>query len=216
MASAAKTFMVLKDQNVQLEAENASLRAALGLEKTDSPERWAAHAPQDIRDRMAASALISEKLDEPRALKRLGFVLPINKSNQLERQVWVWCEQIFGTPGVKKQLALDMADAEKNKTEIIARLVQTARHGSEGDSVRAAQQLSKMADWNAGDKAVAKAGAAKVVNLMQMLSGDDGTHRKQNEAPDPDVIVDAESFMLLEPAEEGVIVADDEPIAISR
>jgi hypothetical protein len=194
-----------------LESEVASLREALGLEKSDSPEGWGIHATQELRDRMAASALIAEKLDEPRALKRLGINLRWKEGGKyLDPIVWEWCRQIFGTPGVQKQLAIDMTDAEKNKTQIIARLVETACHGEEGNAIRAAGQLAKMADWNEGDKAVAKAGAAQIISLMQLAS--DAPRRVKSDTFDASKPLDAEKFLSYEPSEQGTLVSDTDEV----
>lgn len=200
-------FARTKAKVQELERENESLRKSLGLDRIESPERWAEHVPQAIRDRMAAMVLIAEKLDEPRALRRLGFTVERN-NGRLEPIVWEWCEKVFGTPGVREQLSIDMADAEKNKSEIIGRLVQTARFGDDGESVRAAQQLSKMADWNEGDKAVAKAGAAQILNLMQLAG--DRPKSITTETFDPDKTLDAAKFLDHEPSAEGVAVEDIE------
>lgn len=200
----------IKHDNERLKEEIASLRAALALQDSLDVDTWAQHAPQEVRDRMAASAYVAEKLDAPRALKRLGFTIPMRQGGKYcEPIVWVWCDKVFGTPGVKRELAMLTKTAQENREAIVKRTTEIALHGSDGDSVRATQQLAKMCDWNEGDKKVAEAGAAKVT-LMQMLGSSQNANRVQSEVRDPDAIIDAETFLAHEPEETGVAVIDDE------
>jgi hypothetical protein len=200
--------MGLKRRNEELEKEVVALRQSLGLQHSTVDE-WARFAPQHLRDQMAASALIMEKLDEPRALIRLGFHCEKNKQNRWVAEVWEKARQIFDTPGVKAILERDMEDAEANKAKIIARLVQTAMHGSEGDSVRASQQLAKMADWNNTDRGALPTNVT--VNLMQMFGDKPATQAKSVEAAaDPDGVIDADHFLLHEPGEAALIRDEDE------
>jgi hypothetical protein len=202
----------------ELRAEIARLREALEMEPT-SEEAWGASAPQELRDRMAATALVAEKLDEWNALRRLGFDIPAKPrdgTNPIFRTVKGLGLRIFGTPGVQAILDLSMQDAEANKAAIIARLIETAKHGTDGESTRATQQLAKMADWNEGDKKVAAAGANKL-NLMQMFGSpsQNGSARVVQDT-DHDAIIDAEEFLVHEPSAEGERVIDEDAVALPQ
>lgn len=199
----------------ELERENGLLRDALHLNDIPpTPETWAMHAPQELRDQMAASALIAERLDEPRALIRLGFHCGKNTTNRWLPEVWETAKKVFGTPGVRAILERDMEDAEANKAKIIARLVQTSMHGSDGDSVRAAQQLAKMADWNNADKGALPTNVN--INLMQMYG--EGSRKAVDSTVsdvEPDGVIDAEHFLLHEPG-EATLISDDETTALHK
>ena len=211
---ATREWQQLKTRIAFLESENAELRKSLSLEPT-SEDTWAAHAPQHLRDQAAANALIAEKLDEMRAMIRLGFNPdrngPTGKGFMTDEYKAI-ARRIFGTPGVQAILATDMTDANENKAAIIQSLVQKAR-GDGPDSVRAAQQLAKMADWNEGDKNVAAAGAN---NFMLMFGGNapalstNGNGAAHAALADPDRTIDATEFLVHEPSAEGEKIIDED------
>lgn len=169
------------------------------------------HSPQPMRDQMAASALVAEKLDEPRALIRLGFKLDYDNGGRLRPSVWETCKQIFGTDGVRDILAQNLADANAQKEKIIGRLVQTSIHGTDGESTRAAQQLAKIAGWNEDSK---NSAPNVTVNLMQMFAEQRETQAKVVDH-DPEAIIDADAFLVHEPGESQRI-EDEEPKALTR
>ena len=204
--------MGMRERIEALEKENGSLRERLALDEiSPTAETWARHAPQELRDQMAATALINEKLDEPRALIRLGFTLPRN-SHGLLPEVWKICERIFATDGVRAILKRDLADAEANKEKLIARLTQTALHGSDADSVRAMQQLAKMGGWNIADRGPNP--STMTLNLMQLFGDRPAVSAATvtNVTPqgDDDGIIDAAVFMDHIPGEATVVI--DDPI----
>lgn len=196
----------------QFEKENAALKLAL-MFGPSTEETWARHAPQHLRDQMAADALFAENLDEPRALQRLGFKLKFRENNPtyLDPSVWETCKRVFDTPGVQEILNRDMTDAQAHRVSITAGLIQIAEHGkSEEVRVRAVQQLAKMADWNEGDKAVAKAGAASNVQNFLMMLAEKRTGSERTalvKPPTDDDVIDADHFLVHTPG-EAAIVAD--------
>jgi hypothetical protein len=201
----------LVDKCTTLEKENLELKTAL-MFGPSTEDTWARHAPQELRDQMAAQALFAEKLDEIRALQRLGFKIKMKESDprRLDPGMWEMCERIFGTPGVKAILERDMTDAQAHRVAVTARLIQIAEHGSDAEAVRATQQLAKMADWNEGDKAVAKAGAASnVQNFLMMLAEKraGNGHAALVKPPADDDVIDADHFLVHTPG-EAAIVAD--------
>jgi hypothetical protein len=211
----------------QKNEEIFALRKLLGMHGTQDEETWGLHAPQDVRDQMAASAYIAEKLNPYHALLRLGFpVEPMAsrprgpKEKAALQETLELAGRIFGTPGVKKILEDDARSVEENRHELQKRLVQIGRHGDDGESVRAIQQLSRMLPgWLAGDKEVAAAGAASIdnrkMNLFLMaghgreMAGDDA-----EALANPDRIVDAADLLSHEPGEAVEIPdTDDEHLA---
>lgn len=202
----------LKHRIAEANAEIARLREVAGLDSKSTLQTWGAHAPQDWRDKMAADALIAEKLDERRALLRLGFKFDSPDGWTLPPEFHAACEAVFGTPGVKAILERNLEDANSNKQKILARLVQTAMHGTDGESTRAAQQIARIADWNEGDKSAAP---RSVTNILQLLgaptAGPEAARVKQIEA-DPDGVIDAEHFLVHQPGAAAAVI--DEPRAL--
>jgi hypothetical protein len=127
-----------------LQAENAALRAQLGLNEPMTDEIWGV-LPQDVRDSMAVRVMFEEYGHTGAALKRLGFKVPSGQGSRDERAALV--QRVFGTPGVKALLEKDLADAEANRQGVIARTTQIALHGKDDSSVRATQMLAKLAGW---------------------------------------------------------------------
>lgn len=208
----------LKHQLADAKAEIERLRGILGLGES-TLQTWGAHSPQAWRDKMAASALIAEKLDELRALRRLGFKFGDEKKGTgylIDPQYHAACETVFGTPGVKEILERNLEDAEGNRVKILGRLVQTAVHGDDGDSTRAAQTLARIADWNEGDKSAAP---RNVTNILQLLAtAKAGASSVKEITVDPDAVVDAVDFLAYEPGEASAVIDEPEerPKALQR
>lgn len=196
----------------ELQRENAELRARLGAEPT-SEEYWARHLPQEVRDQMAARALVQEWGDEPRALLRLGFECPKNATKRWMPEVWELAHRIFGTPGVQNLLKTNLADIDAQKGTMLARLMQIAQHGDDSNAVKAATQLAKVMGLNKADANALIPGVT--VNLFQMMGSADvqdgsGTKRVSSASEDLDAVIDADEFLVHEPG-EATLIEDEEP-----
>lgn len=182
-----------------LKAEIAELRARLELtESVASFEDWGASAPQDIRDRMAARALVSEYLNGPNALKRLGFKITDEKG-RLDRPYYLLLvKKVFETPGVRAILAHDLKDIEQVRKEVLARQTEIALHGEEGNAVRAATVIAKIAGWNKEEE-----GKTVQVNLYQLINGNTSSAPKL--AVSVNAAANGSTFLDHDPGEAVVI-----------
>ena len=130
----------------ELRRENEELRALLGLTKPRTIEEWEM-LPHMVRDPLAARAFIAEWGDPGRALIRLGFPamnrLPPDKVHLYHDHV----SRIFDTPGVQAILKRDLARLDLEREAILARLCRVGLHGSDAESVRAAEALIKVCGW---------------------------------------------------------------------
>lgn len=203
-AKTGVTPMEFKVQNHALKKENAELRAAMETEM--DMEEWAKHAPQELRDQFAASALIAAELHPQRALTRLGF--KIETSAERKRVA----ATIFETPGVQAILSADAEKFAGKKSVVMQRLYTIVRTEGPDLAVRAAGQLSKMIDgWQEGEK---NKTSGNVLNfLMSMGSPSNGSARVVGSAavaelPPGEEIIDAEAFFV-DRTEEAVAVVDD-------
>ena len=202
-----------RDKIAHLEAENADLRARLGAEPT-TIESWGVHLTQDLRDQMAARALVQEWGDEPRALLRLGFECPKNATNRWMPEVWELAHKVFGTDGVQRILKSNLADLDAQKGTMLARLMQIATHGDDSNAVRAAGQLAKVMGLNKADAAALQAGNM-TVNLFQMMGKADpnSPQRVSSIVEDADEIIDADDFLVHEPGEP-TLIDDTEDVGL--
>ena len=123
-----------------LKAENDELRRAM-VQHSATLEEWEALLPQDMRDALAARALIASEGDAFRAAVRLGL------GRQHRPEAAEVLPRIFGTPGVREILARDLREPEQNKQDLIARQVKIALYGEDTVSVRAYQMLAKTCGW---------------------------------------------------------------------
>lgn len=195
------------DARKVLQKENAELRAALEMYSFTSAEDWAEHAPQELRDQFAASALIAEGLHAQRALVRLGF--KIEDSSERKRVA----AEIFSAPGVQAILKDDAVKFAGKKSTVMNEMYAIVRTGTPDLKVRAAGQLSKMIDgWQDGEK---NKNQPNVVNLlMQMVGGASANGARVigngavTELPPGEEIIDAEAFFV-DRGEEAVVVVDD-------
>jgi hypothetical protein len=130
----------------ELRREVEDLRALLGLTKPRAIEEWEA-LPQEVRDPLAARALIAEWGDRGRALVRLGFVamnrLPPDKVRAYSDHI----SRVFETTGVQAILKRDLARLDVEREAILSRQCRTALYGEDGESVRAATLLIKVCGW---------------------------------------------------------------------
>lgn len=198
------TPMEFKVRNRALKEENAKLRSAMETEM--DMEEWARHAPQELRDQFAASALIAAELHPQRALMRLGF----NLETSAERKRVA--AEIFETPGVRAILSTDAEKFAGKKSVVMQRLYTIVRTEGPDLAVRAAGQLAKMIDgWQEGEK---NKNASQTINfLMSMGSPPNGSARVVGngavaELPPGEEIIDAEAFFV-DRSEEVVAVVDD-------
>jgi hypothetical protein len=132
------------------EEENARLKALLNLDTPTTEETFGAYAPQEVRDQMAASALISGRLNIVRALIYLGFKFDSTQEmltpHKATRQL---AERIFGTPGCQAILRkINDTELEPTTNSLIQRLKQTALGDDDKNSNQAAATLAKLMGLN--------------------------------------------------------------------
>ena len=99
--------------------------------------------PEELRNEVAARALVQTLLNRGPALYLLGFgPRTTHESIKLGRAV-------FDCPGVQTLLRRNMRDQLARKPDILARLTEIAISGGELAAVRAALVLSKVLRWEA-------------------------------------------------------------------
>jgi len=128
-------------RTAELEAENRELRDQLTDGMRTSLEQWETTMPENIRDALAARALISSNGDLYRAAAKLGFG-PMRWKTAKEVM-----PRIFATPGVKEILARDLKKPEENRQELLERQVKIALYGDDSASVKSFQMLAKVCGW---------------------------------------------------------------------
>lgn len=133
-----------------LVAENQQLKALLHLDEPTTVETFGAYAPQEVRDRMAASALISARLNNLRALRYLGFNPPPEGQGHAYPAEWrAVAHQVFGTPGCQAILRqITETEIEPTINGLIQRLKQTALGDDDKNSTQAAATLAKLMGLN--------------------------------------------------------------------
>jgi hypothetical protein len=181
-----------------LEKENAALKAALEIRGHMDLEGWGEYATQELRDQMAAAALVAAGLHPRHALNRLGFAPTRGEPDE-------WhpiADAVFRTPGVKAILDKDAEKFSEDKTAVLKRLQQIALYEEPAIATRAAATMSKMiAGWGDGE---AKKGSSYVANFLVSLgeAANKGRARivggESIEDADPDRIIDAEEFLALD------------------
>jgi hypothetical protein len=101
-----------------------------------------------MRTAMLVDALLDERCDRLRALKRLGIPMP--ERSYAERVAVA--DYFFGAPDVLAALKVARAKFEEQREGILTRLEVTALYGTDGDSTRAIEQIARMAGWNESPK----------------------------------------------------------------
>src|SRR5215472_6666701 len=102
----------------ELEAEIADFRRVKAADMHYDIETWETMMPTDVRDALAARALIHCNGDAFRAAARLGFG-PL-RTKHAQAEVF---PRLFGTEGVKAILARDLSEPEENRQALIERQV---------------------------------------------------------------------------------------------
>lgn len=193
----------------QLAMEYRELREQMGMKRIPV-DAWCAAAPQELRDQMAARALMAEWLNEFNALIRLGILArgsrpPATDADgeplPLYEEIF---ERIFRTEGVREILRRDLTDVEQQKQALLARQAQIALHGSDESATRAFLSLARVAGWNK-QEAVAPAVS---VSLYQMLGDRDGGRIVSAKVNDV-AIGTAEDFLGHEPGDAAPVPDDD-------
>ena len=152
-------------EKAALIAENERLKALLGLDAATNEETWGAFAPQEVRDQVAAAALIHEKLRYEHALKRLGFKIECDERGNVGEEIKRMGERIFGTPGVQEMLAkITETEVVANAESYVQRLNRIAMSDDDSEANRAIQSLAKLGGLNK-EKPMA-AVDARTVNLF--------------------------------------------------
>lgn len=146
--SVAERIAKKKAEKDALIAENARLKELLGLAEPTTEETWGEFAPQDVRDQMAAAALIAERLDYGRALRRLGFKWELDQNNRMPRETRALSFRVFG-PGCQAILAeITATEIEPTTQALVKRLKQTALGDDDKASNQAASTLAKLLGLN--------------------------------------------------------------------
>jgi hypothetical protein len=130
----------------ELKQEVLSLRARLELRRTMTLGEWEA-LPQDVRDGLAAKALLYEWGDRYAALVRLGFP---SMSQLSPREVGAYSDhvsRIFQTAGVWELLRRGLAGIEAERSTLFARQVKIALYGPDDASTRAFEGLARVCGW---------------------------------------------------------------------
>lgn len=136
-----------------LEAEVERLKRALTPNGpiNHTLETWEL-MPIELRDRFAVEAIYQCNGNETMALIQLGFQIKSTGKNngqdpahQAERNLFV--ERVLNTPGVQVLLRKNLEDAEEHRRAIMARQVAISLHGTPDQSIRATQNVAKLAAW---------------------------------------------------------------------
>lgn len=184
----------------ELEREVKELRGRLELDGGLDVTLWEQFNPQDVRDALAARALIAEWGNPTNALIRLGI-----EATGEHGRFDALAKRIFDTPGVRAILAKNLSEIEERKKDILARQVQIALYGDDDASVRAASQLAKVAGWQkTPDVAIQN----NTLNLFKLVGGDKNTRAAALEAAS-DVTV---GFLEHEPGDPVRIDSGDDAI----
>lgn len=192
---------IIKDQAEEIKR----LRAALGLQGKQTLESWGMVASQELRDQMAAQALVAEYLHPTNALKRLGFEVKVDAQGHITEETKATCYEVFSTDGVKEILAQDFNDAYRYKDEVIGRLHKTARFGDNDQSVRAAALLADLVGWKSSKQTEKFPG--NVVNIFQLVNGNqEPKPREFRDVAEPDAIIDGDAFLDHVPGEAALVL----------
>ncbi|GAC1550357.1 MAG: hypothetical protein NVS3B16_24690 [Vulcanimicrobiaceae bacterium] len=173
-------------------AEVKQLRVVLELErKYESYEEWGEYLPQEMRDEMAARALLTSWGQTWKALILLGFDVAIGSSHAQAGhlstpQIKALAERIFGTAGVKAIVARGLLDIEEQRSAIVRRTAEIAVNGSDEASVRATQMVAKLAGWTGPDTVV----HAPQISLYNLVNA--GKTSAAIEADQQQAIIEAE------------------------
>lgn len=127
-----------------LRAEVSDLTKTLEMERGYNIEEWERSMPQEMRDELAARALIACDGDAIRAAARLGFKGWAGKkwaSRHLPT------DRIFNTPGCQAILRRDLASAEESRDLMIQRQIKIALYGEPVESTRAFQAIARVLGW---------------------------------------------------------------------
>lgn len=201
-----------REQIKMLTEKVARYEALLHLDEPMDEDSWGEHAPQELRDTVAASALIESALNPIGGLVRLGFTIEDTSDPKWKRLA----ASIFSTPGVRAILSADAEKFAGNKDKVMSAMYEIATDplAPRADRVRAVNQLAKMNEgWQDGEKVK---NPALAMNFLMQIAGSAG-HGNGNGArvvdpaelpPGDDGIVDAESFFV-ERGEEVVAVVDE-------
>lgn len=181
--------------------ENARLRAILALDEPTTEETFGLFAPQAVRDQMAASALIKERLNIARALIYLGFKIETIEMLSPKRATLALAERIFGTPGCQAILnEINATEIAPTTDALIQRLKQTAFSDDDKVSTQAAAVLAKLMGLNK-EKPVVNVDA-RSQNLF--LVGQKGATQAALNGGAKEIATD--EFLTYEPKEEGVAI----------
>lgn len=187
----------------ELEEEVAQLRELLQLTHARDLEEWDI-LPQNIRDQMAARAIMSEWGDITKAAMRLGFKIDKEAMGKNERLALY--ERLFNTPGVKALLRHHTKEIEENRDQILSRLQQIAIHGSDDAAVRAIQSVAKIAGWQkTPDTTIDN----RRITLVGLLGND---RREEFSQPELKGSVDAMELLSHDPG-EAIEVIDGEIVS---
>jgi hypothetical protein len=197
------------ERNRQLTAENQRLRAALHIDVPTTLQEWGTFAPQEWRDKMAADALINEKLNPFRALLRLGFSFDGGKTDP---SYLAAAELVFNTPGVAEIMNRDFAAMDSQREAILKRLGQTAIHGEDAESTRAGATVARIRGWGVPAPGEAK-NTPPITNILIALGvrTDVDTTVEQRTTPDPNETIDAQDFLAHTPGAATAVIDEDAP-----
>jgi hypothetical protein len=138
----------IQKRGARLADEVSTLREALKMDVSATEETWGEFAPQEVRDKMAAAALIHERLNYEVALRRLGFKFEL-EHNRMPRAIKALSFKIFGTPGVQEILRrITETEIEANTEAYVARLNQIALSDDDAEANRAIQSLARLGGLN--------------------------------------------------------------------
>lgn len=130
----------------ELRKELTELRGLLEIRERRTIDEWEA-MPQELRDPLAARALIAEWGDRGAALIRLGFPslsrLPPRQVRAYEDHV----QRVFETPGVRAIIRRELAQIEAERAALIERQVRVALYGDNDASIRAFEGLARVCGW---------------------------------------------------------------------
>ena len=176
-----------------LEAEVAQLRAALTADEPMTLEMWET-MPEDIRDRFTVQAIFQNSGNPGHALKQLGFSLPSRRGED-PALMRLLRERVLATPGVLALLRQDLRGAEINRESIMQRQVEISVRGTPDQSVRATQNVAKLAGWLKD----AEPSSSQTVNIFAIAGNPDEARARARtiEHDDPDALPSHAAAALL-------------------
>lgn len=191
-----------------LKQENEVLRKRLGMKNLTTLEEWMLN-PQEIRDQMAARALMAEWGRVREALVLLGFIQTDDYARipKDQKQRFKLAKVIFQTPGCQELLLRHLQEVDDNKGAILSRLQQVALHAADGEAVRAAQVISKMSGWQKTPDMMVD---NRRMTFVQLLGNERSPETKPMEALEG--TVDSVDFLCHEPGEPVRIDSGNEDI----